>query len=65
MELLQTTVNLVATSCFVPALTSTSSLCSILMPMVSLELMDTISSPDAERKIRPSVRHPDTLQNIR
>lgn len=51
--------------CFVTALTSTSSLCSILMPMVSLELMDTISSPDAERKIRPSVRHPDTLHNIR
>lgn len=51
--------------CLATALTSTSSLCSILMPMVSLELMDTISSPDAERKIRPSVRHPDTLQNIR
>lgn len=30
--------------------------------MVSLVLMETISSPDAETKIRPSVKHPETLQ---
>lgn len=46
-------------------LTSTSSSCSMRMPMVSLVLMETISSPDTERKIRPSVKHPETLQNIR